>query len=157
MENNKENKSKFFAQYWGQKVLSNRNKGTKKHLVSTYEIHPFTGIGESDYLELTPLHLISDEDAIEVVKLIDKKSKSFLNVNYSFAEKKQLPYIKSVISDIGRIDILSDYSCVIDGKTTNFNLEIFDNLRLKGFSVPFNGLSVEEQVSRNWVVLRTKI
>jgi hypothetical protein len=57
-----ENKAKFFAQYWGQKVLR----------ITPYELVQVGISGwnlkhEDFYLELTPISAITDEDAIEVV------------------------------------------------------------------------------------------
>lgn len=59
MENNLENKERFFVLYWGQKVLK-----TSTQLVNVSNVWNLKH--ESFYLELTPLSEISDEDAIEI-------------------------------------------------------------------------------------------
>lgn len=57
MENTIENKSKFFAQYWGQKVL----RASKNHEL-TWTITDSNNPVESEYLNLKPLSAITDED-----------------------------------------------------------------------------------------------
>lgn len=67
MENNLENKAKFFAQYYGQKVLSSENTIEE---ITPYRLHKDIGMGFiiDSCLELTPLSDITNEDAIEVAK-----------------------------------------------------------------------------------------
>lgn len=60
MENNLENKAKFFAQYWGQEVLSDLTNGGDRILYPV-EASNMYRIQES-YLELKPLSSITDED-----------------------------------------------------------------------------------------------
>ena len=67
MENTLENKEKFVAQYWGQKVGMVFDTDWDKHL--SYGIGTNCLVYQVDYLELKPLSSISDEDAIEVSKL----------------------------------------------------------------------------------------
>ena len=55
MENTLENKSKFFAQYWGQEVLNGNGL--------VYSATMKTKLNDNgDYLELKPLSSITDED-----------------------------------------------------------------------------------------------
>lgn len=66
MENNLENKAKFFAQYWDQKVLTKVIRGEYRAKVATRNtICSNWKIGElvESYLELKPLSSITDEDA----------------------------------------------------------------------------------------------
>lgn len=64
MENNLENKERFFALYWGQKVMYVGGVGFVKIGHAGWNLkHP------DFFLELKPLSSISDEDAIEVSKL----------------------------------------------------------------------------------------
>jgi hypothetical protein len=143
----KNEKQRFFALYWGQEVC--QTKGGR------YEIDEncFPLWGKS-YLELKPLSKLSDDDAIEIGKFVDSKSNKFINVNYSFSEKKKLPYIKSVISDKGRFDIIDNFSLLIEDKIINFSLDIFDYLRSKGYAVPFMEYSVENLVEMGWIKLK---
>jgi len=70
MENTKNNKKKFFAQYFGQKVW--RCENHENFCTVDYEVLFHCGeaiamtkdIFVKEWLELTPLSLISDEDAV---------------------------------------------------------------------------------------------
>ena len=63
MEDNQENKAKFFAQYWGQNVLHN---GNPIYGISLTAIE--YGLADS-HLVLKNLSSITDEDAVEVAEL----------------------------------------------------------------------------------------
>lgn len=147
MENTLENKQKFFAQYWGQNVL----KLSKE--ISPFVLNDRSRIcSESGFLELTPLHLIRDEDAIDVEKI-------WRNSDFRISE-----YFKNIKGNeiiIGRnLSIHWDENCKInfenriDTKTIQY---ISDYLRSKGYALPYNGLSVQEMIQRGWVVLKTEI
>lgn len=64
MENTLENKSRFFAQYWGQKVIALDDE-------QTFIISDLSQI-KNWHLELTPLSDITDEDAKKVAALAYK-------------------------------------------------------------------------------------
>lgn len=70
-ENTLENKARFFALYWGQRVLIAdstipNNLYPLSHWNTIYQHSHF----KNSQLELTPLSQISDEDAIEVARVI---------------------------------------------------------------------------------------
>lgn len=137
MENTLENKAKFFAQYWGQKVWfrNDRDLGDKRGIVGDMsQIERFT-------LELTPLSDITDEDAIEVCKCM--KWDRVLPPNI---EGHPLDFSVS-ISDFNWIkNKLFDWSKI--------NLHTADFLRSKGYALPWMGLSVEKQSIYGWVKLK---
>lgn len=62
LENTLANKAKFFALYWGQLILF--SDGVRFPNILKF------GIETNEYLELTPLSQITDEDAIEVAKIV---------------------------------------------------------------------------------------
>ena len=67
LENTLENKAKFFAQYWGQNVLTSTYHTTKLYHRKLYCINRGNMRCEKqDFLELKPLSQISDEDAINL-------------------------------------------------------------------------------------------
>lgn len=137
MKNTLENKQKFFAQYWGQNVL----KLSKE--ISPFVLNDRSRIcSESGFLELTPLHLISDEDAIE---LIGAKEFSLRKNNENSGD------FGCSASNIFVNTLNGNNDSYLIDKTN------IDYLRSKGYALPYNGLSVEEQVSRGWVVLKTEI
>jgi hypothetical protein len=69
MENTLENKAKFFALYYGQKVLCIR-KNESPVLYVGFDDLQNNKVREDDYLELAPLSQITDEDAIEVCRIL---------------------------------------------------------------------------------------
>jgi len=145
-------KCRFFSQYYGQKILRwHQWIETKPNSKVDLSIPAIEKSGW--FIKLKPLSKITDEDAIEIIKIIDSKSNNFINVNYSYAEKKELPYIKSVISDKGRFDINDNFCLIIDKQVIHFSLNIFDYLRSKGYALPFLEYSVEELISFGWVRL----
>ncbi len=132
MENTIHNKEKFFAQYWGQEVaIQNEGGGTGFR----YDINEATITDiKSDYLLLTPLSMISDEDALQVGMLHD------------------VPHLKNTLI-IGKAII---HWLNVNSKSRDLNIEIIDFLRSKGYALPFMGLSVEQQIEYGWVKLTLK-
>lgn len=150
MENTKENKKRFFAQYFGQKVW--RCELHDKVFEVDYEVllhcgeavAMTQGVHVNEWLELIPLSNITDEDAIEVGiksgRLAIDSEKRYDVFRNTFGEV--------VVGNIGesihnRIAIKEDY----------LSAEIFDFLRTKGYALSYNGLSVEELEKRNWIKL----
>ncbi|WP_343643930.1 hypothetical protein [Chryseobacterium sp.] len=127
MENTLENKAKFFAQYWGQRVCK-ETLNDKYYLVKP-SIYPDADF-ELEYLELKPLSSITDEDALNIAKSY-----------YMATEKFQT--IKS-----GRQ--------MVDCHLNQITLELpqVDYLRSKGYALPWMGLSVEKLVEYGWIELK---
>lgn len=127
MENNLENKSRFFAQYWGQKVLGNSNTGWKNWNIHDVSLRSVV-LAKSDFLELTPLSDITDEDAIEVARHLARYKSDIVN---SVKEhlKENHPY--------------GDY----------LEQPELDYLRSKGYALPWMGLSVEKIIEFGWMKL----
>ena len=133
LENTLENKARFFAQYWGQKIICfphNKNAirydNPNKLLAGTYE--------RNAYLELKPLSHISDEEVVEVAKLTHG-SKFLEQVFTTLPKDKVTKYIRHIT------DGLKNYSK-------------FDYLRSKGYALPWMDLSVEDLVEYGWVKLK---
>lgn len=132
MENTLENKAKFFAQYWGQKVVSWSNiieiKLKSNILINELE--------ESDALELTPLSDITDEDAIKVAKIENN-------------------YENALIRGKVIIQTFLEYSdCSHSMKNSDQLLELIDFLRSKSYALPWMGLTVEKLIEYGWVKLK---
>lgn len=165
MENTLENKAKFFALYWGQLVLMQKDGlGVKKC------IHAYWGKTiSSRYLELKPLSSISNEDACHIAMLL---------VEWQDSMSKLKP---ENIKVRGRIDgdhawdelIMEfggafsytvryrggDFMTWIEPKgrsewNTYNHLQVYDFLRSRGYALPYMGLSVEELVNIGWVKLK---
>jgi hypothetical protein len=71
MENTLENKARFFALYYGQKVLCIRKSNEPKLYVGFDDFTPKEKL-QTDYLELKPLSLITDEDNKYVSKIMQE-------------------------------------------------------------------------------------
>lgn len=138
-------KERFFAQYWGQKVLE----------------LPYLVMREVDgfYLQVVakhnkPIHLrtllsITDEEAIEVAKIMDVERSDFwtdqlkdCRVYAGDPVLKELDYDAS-FAKAGR-------QYVIDGR---LSLYAYDYLRSVGIAIPFAGHSVADLVSAGWIKL----
>lgn len=126
MENNIQNKEKFFAQYYGQNILHIPVIG------ETFRVDKCISINHirEGHLELKLLSNITDEDAIILAgkELGDNKN-----------TKDIIRHSKDKIKYIGVI---------------NFKFQDADLVRRLGYALEWMGLSVEEQVSRGWVKLK---
>src|SRR5690554_3592780 len=65
LENTLENKARFFALYWGQKIQSYK-------LTYSWKRNVEVNGSSMGFLTLTPLSLITDEDALELSKIANK-------------------------------------------------------------------------------------
>lgn len=66
MENTIENKERLFGQHWGQNVF----RHSTSSIVYKVDRASMQDIGEKDYLELTPLSQITNEDAKKVASIV---------------------------------------------------------------------------------------
>jgi len=132
LENTLENKSRFMANYWMQRVLC-FNDENQYVMGECYYVDG--SVDDYIFLELTPLSAITDEDAIEVAKILNETVR---NDRYK--------------------EVIIDY---FDGhfETTNSNrkwqiMHVTDYLRSKSYALPWMGLSVEDLVNYGWVKLK---
>ena len=126
-ELNNENKAKFFALYWGQDWLTCPVLGDRGHIYSNTMKDDQI---KDRWLTLKPLSSISDEDAIEVAKMVfGDRFSSHLIIGQSYAHwlNKNPLY-------------------ALDWK-------VVDYFRSKGYALPWLGLSVEEMVDAGWIKL----
>lgn len=123
-EINLENKAKFFAQYLGQDILHGRY-GVNGNLV---DLIANKDTGDKYWLELKPLSLITDEDAIEVVKILQG-----IGIT-STAMREPKEYCLNAI-----------------GKTLYLTSPVVDYLRSKGYALPWMDLSVDEMIDAGWI------
>ena len=129
MELTLENKAKFMYQYWGQEVF--KLQGLDKIYKS-----PYVEVLDEDHLLLKQLSSITDEDAIEVSKIV----RNF--------------YTKEPLFSISEVKLfLSDWMSSVD--FIALALYINDYLRSKGYALPWMGLSVEEMIEAGWIKLKS--
>ena len=174
-QNTLENKSKFFAQYWGQEVLiANPHVNQKNPFICEQPyIYHNTDIA---WLELTPLSQISDEDVSFVAKVCHQVP------NLNFEIKRQDDIIHATNRDKYGIEShicinfkYATINCNIripddNDKPVNYSVNIaeihmsasrvvgyiqsLDYLRSKGYALPYMDLSVEDLVEYGWVKLK---
>ena|SRR5690606_12753456 len=144
IENIYENKARFFALYWGVKCLRNEflNDNIPPHKV---DVSTCRGLPQQ-YLELTPLSQITDEDAVAVYNLagVDEAHVKFYELNDSDFIKQGKNLAQSALYSNGtrftglyRMSLVADY------------------LRSKGYALPWMGMSVEDLVSYGWVKIKS--
>lgn len=135
-ELNNESKARFFAQHAGQKVFFTSHLQDKPHINNWGS----KLINKSDFLLLTNLSDITDEEAIKVAKLMYPKD------NHN--DKDCLIWGKEIVVEIlqGQTDKDVVWFAGI--------LPVIDYLRSKGYALPWMGLSVEDLVNAGWVKLK---
>lgn len=126
MTNSIENKAKFLAQYWGQNLFVDP-MGCN---VSGLDVFRLTWMNGVTAL-LKPLSSCSDENAIELSMLIYGDEFDSVDLGREIAQEHD------------RKDLLTQSSCAL----------AVDRLRCMGYALPWNGVSVEEQIKYGWVKL----
>lgn len=136
MENTLENKSKFFAQYWGQNIMI-WNEGNMSIPPQKVGISYMTKYGVLNRkLELKPISSITEN---EVNKIAEYYMYSAYNAKLK-EDKIHFEFIHGDLQSSGSIYILSDYS--------------LDFLRSLGYALPWMGLSVEDMITFGWIKLK---
>lgn len=123
MKPTQQDKEAFFALYWGQNV---------HHYKLTYS-KPVDGHNSTGYLKLKSLSSISDEDAIEVMAI--------LNGLISTESMRINP--ESLLLSIVRMDGMA-------------SLKTFDFLRKQSYLLPFRNFTTDDILSFGWAVITTK-
>lgn len=160
-ENTLENKAKFFAQYYGQKVLCIRKLNETKLYVGFDDFTHKEKL-ETDYLELKPLSQITDEDAIEIAKLanspsfaIPKQWEIKIDIEYGFLTISSNKSNHSFDLDL-KDGHLTMYDCGNKSDMFFNHYDICDYLRSKGYALPYMGLSIKDLISYQWIKLTTQ-
>jgi len=128
MENTLENKAKFFAQYLGQKVFNDGDGDYLYFLKGRF----LENLRHQEHLVIKPLSSITDEDAIDVARII--------------TGKKLQSDIQLWINDIKK-------ELEITASIGVWRIEVFHHLQYKGYALPYMGLSVEKQIEYGWIKL----
>ena len=133
MENTSSNKERYFGAHWGCDY-SYKNYSDYKVDKGAFPIN------ETDYLHLTPLQMISDEDLSKVGEIY------FETYNYTKFENTKLgnEFIESYINE----DFEFGASIRI--------IHAIDFLRSRGYALPFHDLEVDELIEYGWLKLKTE-
>lgn len=157
MENNLENKSKFFALYWEQKVFYSSPKQERAHRNTIARL-----VRKGDFLELTPLSQITDEHRHHIGVMVHWRA---CGCNKSIEDELKDKTVASVYYRFGM-----DFINFITGNYDNEHSDpywignvkrvhsidaifIYDYLRSKGYALPFMGVSVETLIEWGWIKL----
>jgi hypothetical protein len=156
-ENTLENKANFIMLYFNQKVLCFRNTLEPIIYVGLDDQISLGKARKEDFLLLTPLSQITDEDAIEITKISICRNPFAVHVKRSECGEIEIENIshhstwKLFISGVYIYFKCGNSRREIDSTAM---LEIYDYLRSKGYALPWMGLSVDELVEYGWVKLK---
>ena len=155
-QNTLENKAKFFSQYFSQHVLYFSSDFLRKIDNLTLD-----SIENDDYLELKHISQISDEDAINVAKLVSPMLFEGRGKNGGhYIDKSETWWYsvkhngKTLMVDIDLDGYIFEYDEVGKYKRPSRSLIGTDYLRSKGYALPWMDLSVEDLVEYGWVKLK---
>lgn len=124
--NNLENKVKFFALYWGQKLLTDKHGNPNRSWIDVESMYNTEAIKDG-IIMLKPLSSISDEDAMVVCRMRVKK--------FEDAEEAKLICRAYFFGDLCLHRIIAD------------------ELRQEGYALPWQAISVEQQIEYGWIKL----
>ena len=125
-ENNLENKTKFFAQYWGQHLI------IMGSFLRRIDHVTLCNIENDDILQLKPLSKISDEYIFELTSHLD-------------FDNSEINEFKDLI-----IRNNNEWYNYFDKQEIIF---VYDYLRSKGYALPYMDLSVEDLIEYGWIKL----
>lgn len=132
-ENNIENKRRFAALYWGQRV---HRHVTWSNISRCAILNEHTITMDNYHLELKPLSAITDDDAIKVFKIL-------------FPELNK--------PDDFMIEIGGDWARCVHANLSSINKNIvhmIDYLRSRSYALPWLDLSVDDLISYGWIKLK---
>ena len=147
-ENTLENKRKFFAQYWGQKILL--------HVIDVDDIllllnNEIDNDVKNWLLYLTPLSQITDEDAIQGIMFTYNKTYEDLG---EILEVKHYNTFSSITTTRGGENFKTSRSIHHWNGDIKIGSKECDYFRSKGYALPWMDLSVEDLVEYGWVKLK---
>ena len=155
-QNTLENKAKFFSQYFSQHVLYFSSDFLRKIDNLTLD-----SIENDDFLELKPLSQISDEDAINVAKLVSPMFFEGIGKNGGhYIDKSEIEWYsvkhdrKTLMVNIDLDGYVFEYDEIDGYKKPSRSLIGTDYLRSKGYALPYMDLSVEDLIDYGWVKLK---
>ena len=146
LENTLENKAKFFAQYWGQHVLYFSSDFLRKIDSLTLD-----SVENDDYLELTPLSQISDEDVIRGIMFTYNKTYEDL---VEILEVKHYNTFSSITTIKAGQNFKTSRSIHHWNGDRKIGSKECDYFRSKGYALPWMDLSVEDLIEYGWVKLK---
>ena len=134
MENTRDNKARFFAQYYNQFIVGEHsNKATTAR-------NEFDNFDINDaYLKLKPLSAISDEDKKEIAKLLGYTGN---NIKVEYEENGYRGFMLTAFNGSKKFILLNELPIIVG-----------DYLRSKEYALPFHDLTVQQQIEYGWIKL----
>ena len=141
-QNTLENKSKFFAQYWGQRCGKNKycNLSVNK-----------SNILNITHLELKPLSQISDEDVIEGITYLYNITREELG---EILEIKHYDTFSSITTIGIGCNFKTSRSIHHWKGTKKIGSVESDYFRSKGYALSYMDLSVKDLIEYGWIKLK---
>ncbi len=153
LENTLENKTKFFAQYWGQDLLCRVIFGKNKNEIIMHNT-PCSNLklGEiiDSYLELKPLSQISDEDVIQGITYLYNITREALG---EILEIKHYDTFSSITTIGIGCNFKTSRSIHHWRGTKKIGSFEADYFRSKGYALHYMDLSVKDLIEYGWVKL----
>lgn len=166
MENTIENKAKFFAQYYGQEIMRWEQwyDTAENSRVGFAPMQSKTGVDKGWYLELTSLSDITDEDAMDLIKIYGTEGDKGYNLKINRQKGLGVGFCFNRYGYLMSFMLLDNGGCINNyyeryPEHQHFSVlevEGIDLLRSCGYALPWMGVSVEEQIKRGWIRLKTK-
>ena len=140
MENNSENKLKFFAHYFGQRVLKNKNLNEPFNKDVIYDMFFDSYVNKNHkffYLELRSIESITDAECVYYYNMFCPDL--YIDDNLKiYAFKNRLNHILEY----------KLFNCL--------ELQEIDWLRSKGFLLPFMNLTTDQILEFGWAKIKDK-
>lgn len=161
-QNTIENKQGFFALYIGQEVLKGNAKNPDKHTVTTTLLSKDWLSGQT-CLELRSISQITDEEAIEVARILTVGDISTgVSIQRYSEEDADEDRVHMNTKAWQFVNIFYNGSLMWydakarEEKLPSFKyLQAYDYLRSRGFLLPFKDLSVEQILAYGWAQVKT--
>lgn len=139
---------RFRASYWGQDVrVYKRTDDPIQFRVKVGQSIPDNQTSiEYDYLLLTPLSSITDEQAIEVARLSDE-------YDYTDILDSEFEVFKNAFEHVV-VGVVGQSSATVVLREDLLNADQIDKSREFGIAVRYSGTSVEKQIELGWTKLK---
>ena len=144
MKNTLENKTRFFAQYWGQHLII---MGSFLRIIDHVTL---CNIENDDILELKPLSQISDEDVIQGIIYLYNMTREALG---EILEIKHYDTFSSITTIGIGCNFKTSRSIHHWRGTKKIGSVEADYFRSKGYALHYMDLSVEDLIDYGWIKL----
>lgn len=156
MNNQEPTKEMFFAQYAPQRIIV-VDEMEHRHDYTEWD-YKYNVPYRKSYIELKPLSSISDEQAIQVCRLVATPKHNYPDKYFKVIRFKAYSSIRVKLdNDFFNEDIRigTENGCVWMPFKENARISstVYDYLRSQRIAIEFMGLSVEELIKKGWVKL----